>query len=232
MLWGLGHHCQFKLETTFLNTYIQSIHLLRIFLTIHRTKLPFVCTGENLLVQRFCLFKLPLFQITGGLQIKHSTQCLHRNTAGFLSAGDSRSIWNIPGYSSSWPHLGHRAPALSGRSPGPSDSNTPPPHTCPGSGTARPSCLTAWPHPGDLFLEPGVKNSESETASVPLSTLLQRALLESSFRAPHAGWKPSQDSHTTSQKSSWSLTSARGKGRVSTHVLSSFIFRWENTCWP
>lgn len=61
---------------------------------------------------------------------------------------------NVPGYFSFWPHWGHRAPVSSGRSRGLSGSSTLLLHTCPGSGIARPSYLTAWPRRGGLFPKP------------------------------------------------------------------------------
>lgn len=122
-----------------------------------------MCAGKNLLVQRFRLFELPLFQITGSLQENTVLSAFTEKQGWIFHLQKSHCPSAIPGCSSSWPRWDRQAPASSGRSPGPFGSNTQPPRTCPGSGTVRPSYLAVWQHQDGLFPEPGVRNSTSET---------------------------------------------------------------------
>lgn len=66
------------------------------------------------------------------------------DSKGFLS----------PGCSWSWPHWRRLVPVCSGRCAERARSTPPPPGTSPGSDTAAPSCLAAWPRLDGLCPEP------------------------------------------------------------------------------
>lgn len=67
---------------------------------------------------------------------------------------------NLPGCSWFWQHLGHPGPIYVRKSPKLCSSNTPPPHTCPGSDKARPGYSAASPHLGGPCQAPGKKNQD------------------------------------------------------------------------
>lgn len=166
-----------------------------------------MCAGKNLLVQCFRLLELPLFQITGSLQENTVlSECLHREAGVDFHLQKNHCPSAIPGYFSSWPHWDHQVPASSGRSPGPSGSSTLPPHTCPGSGTVRPSYSAVWQRQDDPFPEPGVRDSASET---PPSTHYEppakvRDLLKHDLPCSMYTQKTLQNAHARPQRSGWS----------------------------
>lgn len=63
-------------------------------------------------------------------------------------------LMHLPDCFWSWLRWGHQGPAWSDRCEGLSGSNIPPPHTCPGSGTAKPDYSAALLHLGGPSLAP------------------------------------------------------------------------------